>query len=48
MSSSNAGAGGNLSGGFLMRVQRLDPPVTPLSPDRTLTVPLGAAARVMR
>jgi hypothetical protein len=25
MSSSNAGAGGNLSGGFLIRVQRLDP-----------------------
>ena len=48
MSSSNAGAGGNLSGGFLIRVQRLDLNGDPLSPDRFLTVPLGAAARVAR
>mgnify|MGYP002368528587 FL=1 len=48
MSSNNGGAGGSLSGGFLMRVQRLDTSGDPLSPDRTLTIPLGAAARVMR
>jgi len=48
MSSSNGGAGGNLSGGFLIRVQRLNADGESLSPDRTLTVPLGAAARVAR
>ncbi|MBK8412969.1 MAG: hypothetical protein IPL19_33955 [Sandaracinaceae bacterium] len=48
MNSSNGGAGGSLSGGYLLRLQRLDESGDPLSPDRTLTIPLGAAARVVR
>jgi type II secretion system protein H len=48
MSSSNAGSGGNLSGGFLIRVQRLAPNGDSLSPDRLVIAPLGAAARIVR
>lgn len=46
MSSENGGTNGNLKGGFVMRVQRLDSANTPLSVDRLVIIPLGAAARV--
>lgn len=47
MTAENGGAAGNLRGGFVMRVRRVDTAGTQLSVDRELTVPLGAAARVV-